>query len=281
MENTWVASQVGMGVVIKSATGTTAADAKPNQGSTDLSFRWNDLRNMHRGFNVQGTDCSAERCVDNVKVTRVAVEQNRITGIGTSNGTGPSDAWFFPTSDNPSDVLYRHNTFVGNTPGYGIHIYLSGMSGGKFQRMAWIDNVLAHQGSYAIAGDGAPGCCKAAFDYYVTGGRYDHNVVSAVEGSFQTPTGNFYTTTQAALGLTTDFALPAGSPYKGKASDGKDPGADIPALIAATSGVVVQSAMQARARQPRPAKPLPRVRYTAADSAWCRRNACLPAPRRR
>jgi hypothetical protein len=36
----------------------------------------------------------------------------------------------------------------------------------------------------------------------------------------------------------TDYALTALSPYKGKATDGKDPGADVAAVLAATNGVV-------------------------------------------
>jgi hypothetical protein len=55
--------------------------------------------------------------------------------------------------------------------------------------------------------------------------------------------GNFYTTTINGVGFTNastmDFHLTASSPYRSRATDGRDPGANIDATLLATAGVIV------------------------------------------
>ena len=52
------------------------------------------------------------------------------------------------------------------------------------------------------------------------------------------PAGNSFPKL-AQIGLNSDLSLSAGSPFRGKGSDGKDPGADIAATLSNTQGVVV------------------------------------------
>jgi hypothetical protein len=76
---------------------------------------------------------------------------------------------------------------------------------------------------------------------------FANNVLAAVTKSFppeKWPGGNFFPATVNDVGFTSysngnggDYQLQANSPYKGKASDGTDPGADINALNAAIQGV--------------------------------------------
>jgi hypothetical protein len=60
-------------------------------------------------------------------------------------------------------------------------------------------------------------------------------------GSAGYPIGNFYPINMGLIQLVNvaagDFHLLATSPYKGKATDGRDPGADIDAVNAALIGV--------------------------------------------
>jgi len=63
-----------------------------------------------------------------------------------------------------------------------------------------------------------------------------------VAGVAQWPAGNFYPTDNAGVGYVNlvggDYHLTSASPYKGKATDGKDPGADIDAVLKAIAGVL-------------------------------------------
>ena len=56
------------------------------------------------------------------------------------------------------------------------------------------------------------------------------------------PAGNFYASTVSGIGFVSytgrNFTLSSSSAFKGKATDGTDPGADIARLTALTAGVV-------------------------------------------
>ena len=52
------------------------------------------------------------------------------------------------------------------------------------------------------------------------------------------PQGNFFPATRDDVGFAADFSLAATSPYAHAGSDGKDLGADIAAIAAATSGAL-------------------------------------------
>jgi hypothetical protein len=52
------------------------------------------------------------------------------------------------------------------------------------------------------------------------------------------PAGNYLPSTYASLGLDANNRLGASSGLKGKATDSRDIGADIDAMLAATAGVV-------------------------------------------
>lgn len=73
---------------------------------------------------------------------------------------------------------------------------------------------------------------------------FSNNVIMDAPGTKAWPTGNFVATSTNSVGFADwkggvggDYHLTASSPYSGKASDGKDPGADIDAVMAATAGV--------------------------------------------
>ena len=95
-----------MAIVIKSSsgTGTTALWS----GSTDVTIRYNIIRNSPRGFNIQGRDGMTNR-----PVSRVRFEQNLLYNIGTYNGTG-DDGWQNILSHDLHDVYIEHNTYIGN-----------------------------------------------------------------------------------------------------------------------------------------------------------------------
>lgn len=264
-ENSWPASQIGHAIVIKSSTG--GASDTVRQGSTDLTFTNNRVMNSALGFNVQAKDCTAQACIL-YPVARVVVQNNLLTGIGTSNGIVGS-GWLMPTYGGPQDVLYRNNTFVGNTPGKGISIYMSGGAQAEWNSIRWNRNILAGQTDYAIGADCAQPTHMPALDCIIGAGKwtFSENVVSGVLQTYwsKNPPNNTYKVTQAEIGLTSDFRAPN---FPGV-------GVDVPALNAKIAGVVVPPATLAR-RAKAPPGQVRRVRYTAADSAFCRANACTP-----
>jgi hypothetical protein len=67
-ENNWADAQSGMAIVIKSSQDSCGTCTW--QGTTDVTFRYNMVKNSPRGFNLQAVDCSGQECVD-VHVRRV------------------------------------------------------------------------------------------------------------------------------------------------------------------------------------------------------------------
>ena len=83
-ENNWIDGQAGMAIVIKSSQD--ACGSCTWEGTTDVTFRYNHVKNSPRGFNAQAVDCSGQACVD-VHVQRVLVENNLFENIGSFNGS--------------------------------------------------------------------------------------------------------------------------------------------------------------------------------------------------
>ncbi len=104
----------------------------------------------------------------------------------------------------------------------------------------------------SIMGTGAynliHGGCSAGLDPLATFNTcwaapyvFDHNVLAGGTGAW--PAGNFFPLNMDAVGFVNfaggingDYRLSPASPFKGKAGDGKDPGADIDAVNQATQG---------------------------------------------
>jgi PKD repeat protein len=237
MENSWVAAQMGMAVVLKSSGDQNGANT-PWQGTKDVTFRYNSVKYAHRGFNVQGVDCSGQPCVDSI-TSRVDIQHNLFADIGASNGTAPSDGWLMLYADAPTNILVRNNTFVSNTNGYGLSLYAAGRAG-QWSNIRWTNNVLAGRSYYAIGADCAQNVGTAALNCLIGSGKWtwSSNVVSQVEAQFQAthPPGNVYHAAVSGIGLTADYRAPN---YPGI-------GADITALNAKIAGVVNAAAIRAR-----------------------------------
>jgi hypothetical protein len=224
LENSWPSGQSGMCVVFKSQTGNEQG-ANLWQGSTDVTFRWNVVRNCQRGLNLQAVgEGGSDR-----HVARVVAENNLFTGIGTSNGIAPSDGWLLLLTHDLKDITIAHNTFIGNAPDYGLAAYFS-YSGGAAQRIAITDNILAGQSYYALGGDG--GNHTAALTGFAgTSWSFTGNVISEVDGQFVglNPPGNTYVDALSKLGLT---PTGASTVYPTK-------GADVLEVLRRTAGVVI------------------------------------------
>jgi PKD repeat protein len=234
LENTWASAQSGMAIGFKSQSG---CECGGNlwQGSTDITFRYNIVRNAQRGLNLQAVgEGGSDR-----HVARVVAEHNLFTGIGTSAGLAPTDGWLVLLTHGLKDVRISHNTLIGNTDGYGLAVYMDG-GGYRADRLDLSDNVLAGRSYYALAATGGFNHA-AALAAYATSYTFQRNAVAQVDAQFWglNPSTSWYRAAVAELGLAADGSLAATSPFKGKGYGGADVGANVALLLQKTAGVVV------------------------------------------
>ena len=137
-------------------------------------------------------------------------------------------------------VSMRHNTFIRNAlPRKNSVTYLQKSTSPPATRVDIVDNIIGGGLDYPCAfGEGKSG--TAALNNYAMAWSFVGNLCwDSHPGASAFPPGNNFAADQTAVGFMSDWSLGALSPYKGKASDGKDPGADIAELTRRTTGVVV------------------------------------------
>ncbi|MEO7183156.1 MAG: hypothetical protein ABI141_20175 [Gemmatimonadaceae bacterium] len=228
LENSWTDGQNGVAVALKTVNQNGNC---PWCVTQDVTIRRNLIRNMGAGFNIAG---SPDNNFPSIPARRIVVTDNVLANINTAPFDG--DGRGFATYGSASDVVITHNTAISPTN----MAFVFGPANTTQRNFVAKDNLMGG-GAYGMGGDNL--CCAAAFATYAPGGVFLGNVLIVAAGGNGFPTGNFYPTTAAAVGFVNlgagDFHLVATSPYKGKATDGRDPGADVDAVNAATSGVRV------------------------------------------
>jgi hypothetical protein len=145
------------------------------------------------------------------------------------------------------DVSIHHITVASNRAKAGWTI-----AGPAGQQNFAFDNSIVDTGVTANsnAGGGAAQCyygravIRGVLDNCWSHYTFANNVIIGTPNGKTWPAENFAVPSVASVGFVNwnggidgDYHLAASSPYKGKASDGKDPGADIDAVDAATAGV--------------------------------------------
>ncbi len=231
-ENNWADAQAGMAIVIKSSHD--ACGTCTWQGSQDITFRYNIVRNSPRGFNLQAVDGESDN-----HVARVRAEHNLFENIGTFNGTG-GDGWLLLLTHDLKDVTIAHNTFVHNVTGFGITSMMD-YSNGTARNISIRDNVFTNPAGYSVMYSGMQVGSKSLTAFAGTSWAFDKNVVIGVAPDFIAwhPSASYYPATVGEVGFvsTSDYRLGSGSPFKGKATDGTDPGPDFATLMQKTAGV--------------------------------------------
>ena len=235
MEGSWLSGQTGFAVIIKS---TNQGGSAPWSTSQDVTMRFNRIARSASGFTIAGHPESYPV----VPTTRVLLEHNLVEPLGSPELGGGGR--LFMGTDDMTDVVIRHNTGFGLSAGY---LFANGVNKG----FIFNDNVAnggEYQWSFASAdGHGAgansldfhaPGW-QAVGNLFVHGGvnprpANNHFVGSMAEAGFVNAGGPLYTSFTPG-----NYRLASSSPYKGKASDGSDPGVDHDRLNAALAGVVV------------------------------------------
>ena len=233
-ENNWADAQSGMAIVIKSSQD--ACGTCTWEGTTDVTFRYNIVRNSPRGFNVQAVDCSGQACVD-VHVQRVRAENNLFENIGTFNGTG-TDGFLTLLTHDLTDVALIHNTFVGNLPTTGIGTVMD-YGAGAARRLQIDDNIFAGHAEYAVFYSGMQAGITSLQAMAGSSWSYQRNVAGNVNPTLVSkfPAESWYPTL-TGIGFTsaTDYRLSPTSQFKGRGAGGTDPGANIDELYRRTAG---------------------------------------------
>ena len=240
-ENNWSDAQSGMAIVIKSSQDSCGTCTW--QGTTDVTFRYNMVKNSPRGFNLQAVDCTGQACVD-VHVQRVRAENNLFYNIGTFNGTG-SDGFLMLLTHDLRDVAIRHNTFVGNIPTRGTPLVMD-YGNGKARHLTITDNVFTSGVGYGIFYSGTKVGSESLRAMAGDSWTFARNVIGGVDPQYVRlhPPGNWYAPTVAHIGFVDqeggDFRLRAKSEFKQHGQGGTDPGADLNGLKKRLEGVVVR-----------------------------------------
>ncbi len=205
--------------------------SNPGDDIADVTWRYNILRNGANGFDICGS-CSAGPVVER----RVLLENNLIYNLDPIAWSGPEEGWAFMFRNGAQDITVRHNTVLQN----GTFLIFTGA---MLSNVSLTDNIANH-GPSGVFGDGV-GIGTVALDQYVAGWTFTKNaLIESTVPEDQYPADNFFPADLAAVGFVDpangDYHLAPSSPYKKAGTDGKDIGADIDSLLAATEGVVTE-----------------------------------------
>jgi hypothetical protein len=210
LENTWLSSQQGYAIVIRTAN---TADTPVWSSVYDVELTNNIVRNVSAGLYV-GRDATGTLS----RVTEIAVRNNFFEKINRVGGLGV----FLNTLGVP-DVSVDHNTVV-NDGYFGLLA-----STWPSERLTFTNNVMVDRGS-AILGAGAVAGLDSISRYFPRseffGGIFIGGKLKLV--------GNYFPRKIAAVGFVNypagNYRLSATSIYKRGATDGSDPGCDFDEL---------------------------------------------------
>jgi len=218
IENNWKASQTGYALVLTPRNQDITA---PWTVVQDITIRSNIVRHANGGISMLGKDYSASTGSQLTK--RIAIVNNVFDDITGSQWGGGSQ--FLSINNGPSSITVDHNTVFHLT-----NIVL--IDNGQSQGFVFTNNLMKHN-TYGIFGSGS-GIGNATLSSYFPGASVHRNVLAGGNSSLY-PADNFFPSVdtfnaQFVSYSTQNYALVSGSPYIGKATDGKNIGVDVVAL---------------------------------------------------
>jgi Putative Ig domain len=232
LENNWVDGQSGFGIQITPRT----EDGKaPWVYVQDITFTENVLRHTACGANIAGMDDGDPQKL--VRGRKILIQNNLFEDVNGKNWGG-GDGRLFQMLSGADAVTIDHNTaFQSNQM-----VFADGRPNTNF---IFQNNITPHN-SYGVFGSGfAPG--TSSLQHFFPGFVFEKNLIQGTAGNGLSqssyPAGNFFVADWGAVNFV-DFAkgnygLAANSRYKKKGTDGKDIGADIAAVNAATATAIV------------------------------------------
>jgi hypothetical protein len=220
-ENNWEADQNGFAILftVRNQDGTA-----PWSAVQDVTFTHNIVRHVASGVNLLGTD----DIHTSQQTVRVLIKDNLFVDVSDVNWGG-SGRLFQPIRGT-ADVTIDHNTAFHT----GDVIGADGPANTTFT----YTNNLTPNNQYGVGGTNTFGDPMLTLSTYFPGAIFRRNILIGGNAS-NYPADNFFPATVAAVGFI-DFAggnykLAASSAYRNAGLDGKDVGADIDAINAATA----------------------------------------------
>jgi hypothetical protein len=225
LEHNWAGAQNGFAVLF---TVRNQDGAAPWSVVEDVTFVNNVLRATASAINILGRDDNYPSEV----LSRVSIVNNVFTDIGTPPwGESESAGRFLQLLAESRDVVVEHNTVLqtGN---------VLTLAGGSHAGFVFRNNIVRHN-EFGLIGEGR-GIGLDSISRYLPGGVVSGNVfVGGAADRY--PPGNHFVGGLEQVGFANPAAgllgLGPGSPFRGKGTDGRDVGADVERVTAATSGV--------------------------------------------
>ncbi len=231
-ENLPTSSAQFWSVVLKSANqngGNNVAETR------DVTVRLNSFRNVIGFLDIIGGQAlSGGTFVD---ANHIEVVNNVVLGDLLSDNSG-NGIMYRVVTNAPHDIHIAHNTgFNTLSP----MLQLGFTNSPHIKNLVFIDNIGQKGATYGITihSSSGGGVGTAALNAHADASWTVTNNIMIGTSSSNHPAGNFYPSNIAAVGFVDqpgeNYRLAVGSPYKGLATDGTDPGADIDAIEAATA----------------------------------------------
>jgi hypothetical protein len=207
IENVWESAQAGYAVLLKSENQNGGA---PWSQSTDITVRYNLIRNMGNGFNLAANPGSFA----SVPAARITIVDNVLENLGRSPYIGQGIP--LQILGATSDVLVAHNSW-SNAGNQAVSF-----DGAPTVRTVIHSNVLPH-GFYGVKGSNT-GIGTGTLNYYAPGGVFAYDVLVGGDCTY-------YPSTTSCPGSIPSSLSPG--------YDARTIGADRTKVNAATSGVIV------------------------------------------
>jgi hypothetical protein len=230
-EHNWVESQSGYAIVLTIR----GEQQTPWTTVEEVDFRHNVVRHTSAVFNILGKDTLQASGTGR----GVRIYNNLFEDVNGQRWGGNGE---FMKISNMQGTVVRHNTIMQT--GNIVTAYGAPSAGFVFA-----DNIAWHN-DYGITGDSrAPG--MSTIDTYFPRALIRNNLIIGANADTY-PAGNLYPAQFSKQNFADrtrgNYRLAASSPYRGRGTDGRDPGCDFDALEAATAGVVQVNAPPPPAR---------------------------------
>jgi hypothetical protein len=248
LENAWGGfTQVGFGIVL---TPRNPGGCDPCQ-ITDVTIRYNSVSHVGAGMQIANAPSGGGLAVDG---QRYSIHDVVIDDIDGKKYSGPGE--FAQISVNPGAPLLQ-NVMINHVTAFESHsLFVIGdmvATSTTMKNFVFTNNIVNAGDAPVWSTGGGPGNCafhdipKTTFEACFSDSTFAANAIIDPPPAFgpeSWPANNFFPKSSAAVrfanyngGNGGDYRLQSSSPYKNKGVDGKDLGADVDAIRAATTGV--------------------------------------------
>ncbi|MHC4400937.1 MAG: right-handed parallel beta-helix repeat-containing protein [Planctomycetota bacterium] len=234
LENCWAEGQSGFAFVLKSSS---PSQGQPWDTTSDVTIRYNRIINSLNGFSIARWSSSGPVTPGATPTSRFLVEHNLFERFGEASQFADSGRGGIMFQVSGADLTLRHNTAWND-------VNMISQTNPGSDNLVFIDNLVT-PGSYGVHCDGT-GPWNRGIGTHIRGtSRFQGNTIIRVgtERAQRTspagyPPNNLWLDSFEQAGVDpAEYRLLPGSPARGTATDGSDPGADVDAVMAATAGV--------------------------------------------